>query len=168
MHMRMCITYDLFGGACRTAGGNKGSYDERWDLTPNQCRQRCDERAADCVAFELMMVGSFELCKLHKDPITNVMKVAGASCSVKARSHALVPFLIAAFSALSHPCGLCLAGGTPVEPKDPALEERRPHRHRHHATAAAVSAARQPCRPCTLRCDVRQCRHPRQAACHLL
>ena len=117
--------YDLFGGACRTAGGNKGSYDERWDLTPNQCRQRCDERAADCVAFELMMVGSFELCKLHKDPITNVMKVAGASCSVKARSHALVPFLIAAFSALSHPCGLCLAGGTPVEPKDPALEERR-------------------------------------------
>ena len=34
MHMRMCITYDLFGGACRTAGGNKGSYDERWELTP--------------------------------------------------------------------------------------------------------------------------------------
>ena len=80
--------YDLFGGACRTAGGNKGSYDERWDLTPNQCRQRCDERAADCVAFELMMVGSFELCKQHKDPITKVMPVAGASCSVKARSHA--------------------------------------------------------------------------------
>ena len=34
IHMHMCITYDLFGGACRTAGGNKGSYDERWELTP--------------------------------------------------------------------------------------------------------------------------------------
>ena len=58
------------------------------------------ERAADCVAFELMMVGSFELCKLHKDPITKVMPVAGASCSVKARSHVrtpLVPFLIGPF-----------------------------------------------------------------------
>ena len=116
---RSMSAYDLFGGACRTAGGNKGSYDERWDLTPNQCRQRCDERAADCVAFELMMVGSFELCKLHKDPITNVMKVAGASCSVKARSHALVPFLIAAFSALSHPCGLRTASQVahPSNPK---------------------------------------------------
>ena len=138
--------YDLFGGACRTAGGNKGSYDERWDLTPNQCRQRCDQRAAECVAFELMMVGSFELCKLHKDPITSVMPVAGASCSVKARSHALVPFLIAAFSALSHPCGLRLAGGTPVEPKDPALEERRAaSQGRRQEEKTSAQLLREPC-----------------------
>ena len=119
MHMRMCITYDLFGGACRTAGGNKGSYDERWDLTPNQCRQRCDQRAAECVAFELMMVGSFELCKLHKDPITSVMPVAGASCSVKARSHAPGAVANRAFSALSHPCGLRTASQVahPSNPK---------------------------------------------------
>ena len=124
------------------------------------------ERAADCVAFELMMVGSFELCKLHKDPITKVMPVAGASCTVKALFHAPGSGLFGSLSPVWPPDRL--AGGTPVEPKDPALEERRPHRHRYHATAAAVSAARQPCRPCTLRRDVRQCRHPRQVACHLL
>ena len=53
--------YDLFGGACRTAGGNKGSYDERWELTHAQTSAaKGAERAADCVAFELMMVGSFD------------------------------------------------------------------------------------------------------------
>ena len=77
------------------------------------------ERAADCVAFELMMVGSFELCKLHKDPITKVMPVAGASCSVKARSHAPGAVPNRAFSALSHPCGLRTASQVahPSNPK---------------------------------------------------
>ncbi|EOD08848.1 hypothetical protein EMIHUDRAFT_217142 [Emiliania huxleyi CCMP1516] len=51
-------------GACRTSGGNHGSYDEFWSLTAKACRQKCAALPeTECVGYEhsTLLHGYFKL-----------------------------------------------------------------------------------------------------------
>ena len=70
-------------GACRTADGGVGTYDERWGLTLAGCEAACD---AGCQAFEfapyLARTGTSK-CELHSERIKYAVPLPGAACYTK-------------------------------------------------------------------------------------
>ena len=69
-------------GACRTSGGNHGSYDEFWSLTAKACRTKCAALPeTECVGYEhsTLLHGYFK-CELHKEVLTHAVPVPGSIC----------------------------------------------------------------------------------------
>mmetsp|Transcript_23209 Transcript_23209/g.72997 ORF Transcript_23209/g.72997 Transcript_23209/m.72997 type:complete len:143 (+) Transcript_23209:15-443(+) len=69
-------------GACRTSGGNHGSYDEFWSLTAKACRNKCAALPeTECVGYEhsTLLNGYFK-CELHKENIVHAVPVPGSVC----------------------------------------------------------------------------------------
>ena len=65
--------------ACRTKGGDEGSYKLIEGVTAAVCRSRCAERP-DCLAYELRAAGD---CEIHFDPIEWSAAKSGFSCFLK-------------------------------------------------------------------------------------
>jgi len=73
-------------GACKTQGGNDGSYDEVWDVSEQGCMSRCEQRA-ECVAIEYaVFAGRREKatrCELHKEHVTHLLPLQNHACLIR-------------------------------------------------------------------------------------
>ncbi|EOD38349.1 hypothetical protein EMIHUDRAFT_224749 [Emiliania huxleyi CCMP1516] len=71
-------------GACRTAGGNQGSYIEKWGVTESKCGEECvTTYSHECVAWEFTEVKPKQwVCELHKDPVKSVYPIPTSRCYI--------------------------------------------------------------------------------------
>ena len=70
-------------GGCRAPGANKGSYDERWNLSIFECQRECVAQGARCLGFEYALIKRSARCELHHDPITHVFPIPGFECHIR-------------------------------------------------------------------------------------
>eukprot|EP00316_Scyphosphaera_apsteinii_P008405 CAMPEP_0119299244 /NCGR_PEP_ID=MMETSP1333-20130426/1350_1 /TAXON_ID=418940 /ORGANISM="Scyphosphaera apsteinii, Strain RCC1455" /LENGTH=447 /DNA_ID=CAMNT_0007300615 /DNA_START=8 /DNA_END=1351 /DNA_ORIENTATION=- len=77
------LTWLTMPGACATDSG-AGAFDEWWEFTEQQCREKCTE-LTECWGFEISRVGSkgYSRCRTHKELPTHTVPMGKYICFVK-------------------------------------------------------------------------------------